>query len=108
MPAAHGVGALTPGTQKNPSQHRSEPVMVTAGKTVCEMLTVYEPVPPLVAAPSAVMVVPAVTPDPEMAMPTTSAPDVTAVTVSVVELAGMLPVKEAVGKDGETPSPAGQ
>ena len=84
MPAAHGVGTLAPGTQKNPGWHRSEPVMVTAGKMDCETLTVYEPMPPLVAAPNAVMVVPAVTPDPEMAMPTTSAPDVTAVTVSVV------------------------
>jgi hypothetical protein len=50
---------------------------------VCETETVYVPVPP-VPDPRAVMVVPAITLVPESVMPTSSVPDATAVTVSVV------------------------
>jgi hypothetical protein len=45
---------------------------------------------------------------PDSVMPTMSVPDATAETVSVVELAGMAPVKVALGRVGLTPSPPGQ
>ena len=51
--------------------------------TVCDALTVYVPTPP-VPVPSAVTVVPAVTPVPVIPVPTTIVPDVTAVTVITV------------------------
>ena len=47
------------------------------------MLTVYVPAPPE-PVPNAVIIVPAVTPVPEITMPTPKTPEVTAVTVSVV------------------------
>lgn len=51
--------------------------------TVCEILTVYVPVPP-VPVPNAVIIVPAVAPVPDIWEPTCRTPEVTAVTVSVV------------------------
>jgi len=56
-----------------------------------------------------VIVVPEVSAPPDSVMPTSSAPDATADTVSVVEeLEGMAPVKVALGSDGRTPSFSGQ
>ena len=84
VPAAHALAvdvALPVMTQK-PGAHESAPAM-TALPVVCESETVYVPTPPL-PVPSAVMAVPTATPVPESVMPTSSAPDVTADTVSVV------------------------
>jgi len=55
-----------------------------------------------------VTVVPAGTLVPDSVMPTSSVPDATADTVSVVVLIGMAPVMAALGSAGLTPSPAGQ
>jgi len=55
-----------------------------------------------------VTVVPAGTFAPDSVMPTSSVPDATADTVSVVVLTGMAPVMAALGSAGLTPSPAGQ
>ena len=59
------------------------PVVTVVEATVCEALTVYVPIPP---DPETipVMVVPAVTVDPDSTWPTAIVPDATAVTVSVV------------------------
>jgi hypothetical protein len=65
-------------------------MVADATAVVGAALTVYVPAPP-VPETKAVMVVPGSTFAPEMTMPTTSAPDVTLATVSVVVLTGMEP-----------------
>ena len=55
-----------------------------------------------------VTVVPGGTFVPDSVMPTSSVPDATADTVSVVVLTGIAPVKVALGSVGRTPSPSGQ
>jgi len=61
---------------------RTPAFMVTAVPTVDTALKKYVPVPPA-PTPSAVIAVFAVTPKPEMGMPTEREPEMTAVTVSV-------------------------
>ena len=70
----------------------SVPEVIVVEETVCEVETVYVPVPP-VPVPRAVIVVPEVTPVPVMRCPTAIVPLVTALTVSVVVL--IEPVKTA-------------
>ena len=66
--------------------------VIVVDDTVCDALTMYVPTPPEAPAPSAVMMVPAVTPVPESATPTVSKPEVMPVTVSVPPpLIGVLP-----------------
>ena len=80
MAAAFAVATVV--NEKIPFASKGVPVMVVA-PSVCESEHVYVPVPP-VPVPNAVMSVFAVTLVPVILMPTASAPDVTAVTVSVV------------------------
>ncbi len=87
-------------------------VMVPETALAGAVLTVHvhgavalEQVPPTME----VIVMPAVSAPPDKVMPTSSVPDATADTVSVVEeLDGMAPVKVALGSVGRTPSPSGQ
>ena len=60
-----------------------QPAMLVSVLKVCVALTVYVPTPP-VPSPKTVIVVPVVTPVPEIVWPTFIAPTDTAVTVSVV------------------------
>ena len=73
---------------------------------VCEVLTVYVPMPPKVPAPKLRTTVPGVTPVPERVVPTKSRPEVTAVTVRFVP--EMAPVTPAPEEAGAMPRPAGQ
>ena len=100
-PAGHAVPAISPATQKVPAAHAfasadalptaaqkpgahvSAPERVEPAATVCEGDTAYMPTPP-VPEFKAVMTVPATRPGPESTMPTSSAPEVTEVTVRVV------------------------
>ena len=85
------MSAVLPSARQKPAVHANEPVMVAdVTAAVGGALTVYVPAPPEPET-NAVMVVPSATFVPEMTMPTTSAPDVTLSTVSVVELTGMEP-----------------
>jgi len=82
-PHAFAVAEALPDDKQNPGAHVSAPARVAPAVTVCEGETVYVPTPP-VPELKAVMTVPATTPGPESTMPTSSAPEVTEVTVSVV------------------------
>lgn len=73
---------------------------------VCEMLTVYVPMPPRVPAPKLRTTVPGETPVPDRVVPTKSRPEATAVTVRFVP--EMAPVTLAPAEAGATPRPAGQ
>ncbi len=84
VPAAHAcaVADALPAATQEPGAHVSAPERVVPAATVCEGDTAYVPAPP-VPEVKAVMTVPAATPGPESAIPTSRAPEVTAETVSV-------------------------
>ena len=97
----HAVQVAAPTMLYVPTAHdRPAAVMVEPAVTVCDGVTVYVPAPPLVPEINAVMVVPAAKPTPESVAPTVSAPDATAVMVSIVP--AMPPIAAA------EPEPAGQ
>ena len=58
--------------------------LIASLETVCDVLIVYVPMPPVVPVSWFVIVVPAVTPVPVMVSPGTIVPDETPLTVSVV------------------------
>jgi hypothetical protein len=106
VPALHGfaVAAALPAAAQKPAAQESAPVRAVLA-TVWAGVTVYVPAPPA-PVPSAVMVVPAATPAPDSAVPTNSALEATAVTVST--LPAIAPVTLAPSAAGAAGRPWGQ
>jgi hypothetical protein len=88
-------------TQDGIERNEAPTTVIVVDAVVCDALTVYVPVLPVVPVNCAVIVVPAVTPVPVRTNPTARVPDPTAVTVMVVP--AMDAVKDVVAVDTAVP-----